>query len=62
MKEHEEAEASQTQQQQHVLLHKVLMEAIGKLREVLDLIEENYPDVQRSSSVSHRELANFGFY
>ena len=39
---------------------KVLLEAIGNLREVLDLIEEDYPDVHGSSSVSCRMLANVG--
>ena len=62
MKEHEEAATSQAQQQERVLLHKVLPEPINKLREVLDLIEENDPDVKRSSTVSHRVLANFGCY
>ena len=62
MKEHQEAEASQAQQQQQVLSLKVLLEVLGKLSEVLDLIEENYPDVQRSLSVSGRVLANYGCY
>ena len=60
MEEHEEAEASQAQQQQRVTSHTVLSEAISKLREALDLIEENDPDVQKSSLVSRRVLANFG--
>ncbi|MPC36394.1 hypothetical protein E2C01_029851 [Portunus trituberculatus] len=51
MKERE-AEASQAQQQQHMLSLKVLSEAVGKLREALDFIEENDPDVRKSSSVS----------
>ena len=53
VKKHKEAEASQAQQQQQrVLSHKLLSKAISKLKEVLDLIEENNPDVQRSLSVS----------
>ncbi len=35
---------------------------MSKLREALDLIEENDPNVQRSSSVSRKVLAEFGCY
>lgn len=61
VKEEEEAERSLTPEQR-VLSLKVLTEAMGKLREALDLIEENDPNVQRSSSVSRKIWAEFGCY
>ena len=62
MKEHKEAETLQAKPQERVLSLKVLSEAMSNLREVLDLIEKNDPDVQRSSLVSCRVLASFGYF
>ena len=63
LKEQEAAEASHApQQQQRVLSHLVLSQAVAKLREALDLIEENDPNVRRSSSVSQKVLSHFGCY
>lgn len=60
VKEQEEAEASGAPER--VLTLKVLSEAMNKIREALDLIEENDPNVQRSFAVSRKMLADFGCY